>query len=449
MRIAPNELALADPHAIQSIYGVNSGFEKTDFYPPWRTGGGNRADHFSLTDEKVHSAGRRIVQSMYSMSSVISCEPKIDNCMKLFLQRMTEYAESGEPIELEKWTQYYAFDAIGELYLSKMFGFMEKRGDFGGYMEALDIGVPSMALAGVTPTYLRPYLWKVLGMLNPRRASVVAALWPCIRLSGECVKNRLAQMHDGSELQEDFLAKLFRIKQEKGEKLNYGDEDIRREVMIALFAGSDTTNAALVSIFYHLMRTPSAYHALQAEVDAATRDGTVSTGFIRYNDAVKLPYLAAVIKEGMRIYPSVGLTLPRVAPPQGARISGEFLPGGTRVGINAAVIHYNEQVFGPEPEKFIPERWLRSKEQVELMDRCLFEFGAGSRTCIGKHVSTSISPYFWRTSELIRAFRFRCARCTSWCLRSCEHSTSNRPCPARSGTPRIIGSRSRPAWWCG
>lgn len=47
----------------------------------------------------------------------------------------------------------------------------------------------------------------------------------------------------------------------------------------------------------------------------------------------------------MRLHPSVGLTMPRVIPASGATISGFRFPGGYRVGINPAVVHYDEQVF--------------------------------------------------------------------------------------------------------
>lgn len=37
LRIAPNEVAVADPSAIKSIYRNQDGLDKTDFYPPWNS----------------------------------------------------------------------------------------------------------------------------------------------------------------------------------------------------------------------------------------------------------------------------------------------------------------------------------------------------------------------------------------------------------------------------
>ncbi|KAF4468535.1 pisatin demethylase [Fusarium albosuccineum] len=87
----------------------------------------------------------------------------------------------------------------------------------------------------------------------------------------------------------------------------------------------------------------------------------------------------------MRVHPSVGLTLPRHVPKGGCQIAGEWFPEGTRVGVNAAVIHFNKDIFGHDAEKFNPDRWFR--EGAANMDRYMFQFGGGSRTCIGKNIS--------------------------------------------------------------
>ena len=63
------------------------------------------------------------------------------------------------------------------------------------------------------------------------------------------------------------------------------------------------------SILYHLMRNTTAYEKLASEVDTAVADGMLSTP-VACAEAVKRPYLKACINEGMRLHPSVGLTMP-------------------------------------------------------------------------------------------------------------------------------------------
>lgn len=137
------------------------------------------------------------------------------------------------------------------------------------------------------------------------------------------------------------------------------------------FAGSDTTAAAISSILYHLMKNPEAYHKLRDEIDEATRSGQLSSPHVRYSEAMQLPCLVACCKEGMRVHPSVGLTLPRHVPQGGCSISGHWFPEGTRVGVNAAVVHLDKGIFGHDADLFNPDRWFR--DDAVNMDRYMFQ----------------------------------------------------------------------------
>ena len=149
-------------------------------------------------------------------------------------------------------------------------------------------------------------------------------------------------------------------------------------------AGIDTTSIAITSILYHLMQNQNAYRRLTAEIDEAVKNGTVSIP-ISYADSLKLPYLKACINEGMRLHPSIALTMPREVAEGGAAISGIFFPEGYRIGINPAVIQYDKAVFGSDADIFNPDRWLHG--DLVAMDKAMLHFGAGTRTCIGKNVS--------------------------------------------------------------
>lgn len=133
------------------------------------------------------------------------------------------------------------------------------------------------------------------------------------------------------------------------------------------------------------MRNSATYKKLTAEIDTAVAQGTLSMP-IAYAEAIKLPYLKACINEGMRLHPSVGLTMPRVVPSGGATISGFHFSGGYRVGINGAVVHYDKEVFGTDAEEFNPDRWIEG--DAVRMEKTILQFGAGPRTCLGKNVST-------------------------------------------------------------
>ena len=155
------------------------------------------------------------------------------------------------------------------------------------------------------------------------------------------------------------------------------------------------------SILYHLMRSPAAYDKLTAEVDAAAADGALSIP-VAYAEAIKLPYLKASITEGMCLHPSVGLTMPRFVPAGGAKISGVDFPGGYRVGINGAVVHYDREVFGCDADTFNPDRWIEG--DAVQMNKAMLHFGAGPHTCIGKNVRPGFCTEYAHLIDVVPKF---------------------------------------------
>lgn len=106
VRLGPNEVACASPDEIKKIYPTSKPLTKTDFYPVWRAPGMSKyPDVFSETDEKQHAERRRIINPVYSMSNVLQAENYIDKCTTLFMERMGEYADKGEVIDLGQWLQ--------------------------------------------------------------------------------------------------------------------------------------------------------------------------------------------------------------------------------------------------------------------------------------------------------------------------------------------------------
>lgn len=141
-----------------------------------------------------------------------------------------------------------------------------------------------------------------------------------------------------------------------------------------LAAGIDTTGDALTFLMYQLSLPESfdVQEKLSKEVQQADS-----------RSLDDLPYLEAVVKEGLRVFPPIPMSQPRYVPAGGRTIDGYLIPAGTIVSCQAWSVHQlNEDVF-PEGEKFIPERWLDAKRVVD-MNRLFFAFGAGARGCTGR-----------------------------------------------------------------
>lgn len=173
-------------------------------------------------------------------------------------------------------------------------------------------------------------------------------------------------------------------------------------------AGSDSTATAVRMTFLCLLNTPKALSSLHAEIDAAVASGRISSP-IRDSEATNLPYLQAVIKEGLRMFPpSVGHNYKQV-PPSGSTVCGYHLPGGTQVGVNILRMMRDPELFGADAEAFRPERWLEaaardSAEYREMAATVDLAFGHGKFQCLGKAIAAmELNKVF---VELLRRFDF-------------------------------------------
>lgn len=87
-------------------------------------------------------------------------------------------------------------------------------------------------------------------------------------------------------------------------------------------AGGETTSTSMAAITFYLLKSPSSYLKLQEEV----RQRYKSLEEIDITSTSQLPYLQAVIKEGMRMFPAGPQGLPRRS--TGMVVDGQFVPEG-------------------------------------------------------------------------------------------------------------------------
>jgi cytochrome P450 len=154
-------------------------------------------------------------------------------------------------------------------------------------------------------------------------------------------------------------------------------------------------------IILSLITNPTAYAALIAEIRQSA--STVSIP-ISWAQTQTLPYLQAVVREGLRMWPPVaGLGFKQV-PPEGDTINGFFVPGGTQVGQGFYAVGRSRLVWGEDADVFRPERWLlaegdRLRDMIAAFDT---HFGHGKYSCLGKPIALmEIYKAVFEVSKLI------------------------------------------------
>ena len=113
------------------------------------------------------------------------------------------------------------------------------------------------------------------------------------------------------------------------------EKEMASHINALMMAGVITTSTFLSGVLYYLMTSPESLNKLVTEL----RTTFSSLEEITCASTAQCEYLAAVIQEGLRIYPPAGgAHLPRIVPPEGAIIAGYRIPGRVCSFFNPVII---------------------------------------------------------------------------------------------------------------
>ncbi|KEF56140.1 uncharacterized protein A1O9_07721 [Exophiala aquamarina CBS 119918] len=194
---------LADTAEIKTISDAGNGPHKTAFYPiiAAQYEGKPVMNLFATRGEEYHSRDNRSVVHTYSMATLSHLEFKIDHVSRLFIRILRErFAETGHVVDLGKWLQWYAFDVIRNLTLSRTFGFLEEQRDVDNTTAAIS---GFMAYAST----ISQIAWlPLLLVLLPD----IEKFNPAVMFAGKALKDVQDQEFDTAEVGHDDCLTRFR-----------------------------------------------------------------------------------------------------------------------------------------------------------------------------------------------------------------------------------------------
>ncbi|KAF0928777.1 hypothetical protein E2562_010656 [Oryza meyeriana var. granulata] len=172
-----------------------------------------------------------------------------------------------------------------------------------------------------------------------------------------------------------------------------------------LNAGTDTTSTALQWIMAELVKNPSIQSKLYDEIKSKTGDDHEE---VSEEDTHNMPYLKAVVLEGLRKHPPGHFVLAHKAA-EDMEVGGYLIPKGATVNFMVAEMGRDEQEW-EKPMKFIPERFLPGGdgEGVDVTGSKgirMMPFGVGRRICAGLGVAMLHLEYF--VANLVREFEWK------------------------------------------
>ncbi|KAJ5537387.1 hypothetical protein N7513_010573 [Penicillium frequentans] len=170
---------------------------------------------------------------------------------------------------------------------------------------------------------------------------------------------------------------------------NFEEENLLDQLMTFLAAGHETTAGALQWAVYALCKNPDVQERLREEV--RTNLPSINVENPEPIDAAaidNLHYLNAVCNEVLRFHPSVPNTV-RVAL-KDTSLVGQPIPKGTWLVISAELLNHMSELWGPDADKFNPDRWMgpgKANTGGATSNYAFLSFLHGPRACIGQGFS--------------------------------------------------------------
>ncbi|KAK1511856.1 hypothetical protein CTAM01_00786 [Colletotrichum tamarilloi] len=343
-RIGPNDLLNDDPGLMRRMLGVRSGYRRSDWYDGMRFNP-SRDNVLSCRDEDEHTKLRSKMAAGYSGREVPAFEQKIDDNLVRLIRLIERYVDGREPFDFGRKAQFFTLDVISDLAFGEPFGFVASDSDMYEYIKTTEENLPVFMGMTVVPWVIRLFRYPFLRSMLPTAKDPLGFG----KVMGIAKRFSAERFGPDAKVERDML----------GSFVAHGltQEEAESEILLQIIAGSDTTATAIRATLLYIITNPRVHNKLLAEI-LSVYNTTARRPIISDAEARNLPYLQAVIKEGLRIFPPVAGLMAKQAPPEGDTWNGVFIPGGTRVGWSSWAMFRRPDVFGDDADEFRPERWL-------------------------------------------------------------------------------------------
>ncbi|KAF1843493.1 cytochrome P450 4A10 [Cucurbitaria berberidis CBS 394.84] len=359
VRVSPDEVDINDADVIPPIYVSKGGFPKAPCYANFDIDG--HSTIFSSTNAEYRNSRAKAVVPMFSTKSLRENELAIWGCVDRMVERLIEESQSKRVVNVLNLTRSLAIDAVSTHLFRENYDGVSERGPVLSVSAFVDAFVAVGRFFYLPNTVFVWVDWAVAKWQADRETDDSMTLVD--RFVGTLVANTAAKSTT-------FPGRLLAA--------GLSDSETKAQCKDLVFAGTDSTGMNLATIIRNLALYPGKYERLKKQVNANAALGGNAL------DVQALPYLNAVVKEGLRISMANPTRLPHVVPLSGWTFKDTYFPAGSIVGCSGYELHLNPAVF-PEPQSFRPERWLKTTDE---MSKYWFAFGAGSRACIARNLAT-------------------------------------------------------------
>ncbi|KAH7127345.1 cytochrome P450 [Dactylonectria macrodidyma] len=377
VRINPDELHCSDPAFADHVYAGSGHVRDRWVHQVNSSGVGPIASStFSSIPHELHRVRRAAISRFFSRQQVLKYEDEVYQLANETVDRMLRWA-GKEPFDVREAFNCFTADVISQYAFGQTLGLI-----------AQDDWKPNFA------TWIKPFT-KCTHMLrfNPLMRMLVTILPQFAEYLGEDFKPFVRQMyvtipgHIKAALEAPDKGRLF-TELIQSKSLSESDKSISRlsgEGFVLFGAGTETTSSVLAIATYRLLSEPTIYAKLMQDLDG------IDPSNLKLLELERRPYLWAIIHETLRMMPGVAMRSSRIARDEDlvytSRVGDTWvIPKGTPVAMSAMINHWNQELF-PNPDEFLPERWLIDGEPNKTLQKSLISFSKGTRSCLGENLA--------------------------------------------------------------
>ena len=316
VRIAPNEISVAHPDGWRDIYANRPGHKPFPKNPIWWGGKstGRPESIINAEDPADHERMRRLLDHGFTPRALKAQEPIIQSYVELLITKLKAHAAvggaEGVVLDIVRWYNFTTFDIVGDLGFGEPFDCL-KTSDYHPWVATIFTHFKLGTLMASTRFY--PLISEVIMKFIPKE--VMQRALENRKLAAEKVHRRLNLETERS----DFMSPIIKFNDERGMTV----PEIEGTFNIVIVAGSETTGTVLSGITSYLTRRTQVWNTLALEIRSRFKEAEEMT----FETLAELPYLNAVIKEGLRMCPPTPAGLPRLVPKGGDTVCGNWFPG--------------------------------------------------------------------------------------------------------------------------
>ncbi|KAI0760059.1 cytochrome P450 [Fomes fomentarius] len=429
------DIAISDPVALQALFIK---YREVYDVPEWFSETMNAVLGPGLMSVRgmwrVHQQQRKQLNPVFSVRYLRDMVPTFNKIAEelITVLRKKVIVPQAE-VDVSQYCSRYSLECIGRSGLGYSFGSLDQDGT--DYSRALKEFGPTLArfhiwrrlLPWVRRTFPHSWLrlatevlpWAPLRHIRGISDSVCMTAQQVLRRKIELMKQGGDSLANDIGEGKDLMSVLLRQ--------NMGSEELSEENLIGhmsllLLAGTDTTSSTITRAIQVLAHRPEVQQRLRQELlDATTGTGRSLSDF-DYDSYTNLPYLEAVVKETIRMYPAFSL-IPKVAEvdtvlPLGRPVTGTdgkpvhelIVPAHTMMWVNILGVNRDKELWGPDADEWKPERWLAplpttvTEAHIPNVFANTMTFIAGTRSCIG--YAMALTELRIAIANLVLAFEF-------------------------------------------